>query len=214
MINDAVSKAIGSRMKRLNLEEQITAAVQKTLAATQAAPAEQAAEAPSHGEPERLNLKTIDARFKAVQEELARERQARQAAEQSATQTRLRNDLQNAFAKHAGSDNPHLQHYLNSYLGQFKVENGVTYHSRKDEFGSEEMVPLDVAAEQLFKSELKHLVPSKTPNLPPTSLARGMPMAQQQQPGQPRQGFLEQEIMHQQALGDPAIWAELYGPKK
>jgi hypothetical protein len=147
MINDAVSKAIGSRMKRLNLEEQITAAVQKTLAATQAAPAEQAAEAPSHGEPERLNLKTIDARFKAVQEELARERQARQAAEQSATQTRLRNDLQNAFAKHAGSDNPHLQHYLNSYLGQFKVENGVTYHSRKDEFGSEEMVPLDVAAE-------------------------------------------------------------------
>lgn len=212
MINDAVSKAIGARMKRLNLEEQIAAAVQKTLATSAPAQAEPA-EGQTHSDPDqRLNLKTLDSNYKALKQELERERQARQLAEQSATQTRLRSDLHSAFAKHVGADSPHLNAYLNLYANQFKVHEGTTYHLRKDEFGNEEMVPLDVAADQLFKSELKHLVPSKTPNLPPSSIARGMPMAQPgQQQGQARSGFLEQEIMHSQAMSDPALFAELYG---
>jgi len=214
MVNDAVSKAIGARMKRLNLEEQISAAVEKTLAGkTAPSPADDAGNAPAHSDPERVNLKTLDSNYKALKQELERERQARQLAEQSATQTRLRSDLHSAFAKHVGADSPHLNAYLNLYANQFKVHEGTTYHLRKDEFGNEEMVPLDVAADQLFKSELKHLVPSKTPNLPPSSIARGMPMSQPaQQQGQPRTGFLEQEIMHSQAMSDPALFAELYGP--
>jgi len=221
MINDAVSKAIGSRMKRLNLEEQINATVQKALASvvTAQAPTQaESAEVQSHGDTEqRLNLKTINSQLKAMQDELAKERQARQEAEQRAAQQKLRTDLHSAFAKHAGADNPHLPAYLTQWEGKFKVHEGETFLSRSDEYGAEELVALDMAAEQLFKNELKHLVPSKTPNLPPASIIRGMPMpSQPHQSGAPRGGFLEQEIMHAQAMSDPAVFNELYnsGVKK
>jgi len=216
MINDAVSKALGARMKRLNVEEQINAAVQKALAAvspatTQAEPAE----VQNHGDVEqRLNLKTLDARFKAMQDQIAAAERRAQEADDRAAQSKLRSDLQAAFAKHAGADNPHIPAYLNHYAGQFRVQDGSTYQLRKDEFGQEELVPLEMATEQLFKNELKHLLPTKQVNLPPTSIARGMPMAQPPQNGQARSGFLEQEILHAQAMSDPAMYAELYGAKK
>lgn len=215
MINDAVSKALGARMKRLNLEEQIAAAVQKTLAAAQSAPAQaETAQAQDHGDQEqRTNLKTLNSQMKAMQERLDAEVRARQEAESRATQVKLQSDLHGVFAKHVGADNPHLPAYLNHYAGQFRVQEGATYQLRKDEFGNDELVPLDLAAEQLFKGELKHLVPKTTPNLPPASIVRGTPIAQPGQ-GQPRAGFLEQEIMHAQAMTDPAAFAELYGAKK
>jgi len=217
MINDAVSKALGARMKRLNVEEQINAAVQKALASTIPATAQaETAEAPSHGETEqRTNLKTLNSQLKAMQERIdAAERKAKEADDRAA-QARLRSDLQAAFAKHAGADNPHLPAYLNHYAGQFRVQDGNTYQLRKDDFGNDELVPLDLAAEQLFKSELKHLIPKAQPNLPPASIVRGQPMAQSNgQQGQPRGGFLEQEIMHAQAMTDPTVFNEIYGAKK
>lgn len=216
MINDAVSKALGARMKRLNLEEQIAQSVQKALAAnapasTQAEPAQ----AQDHGDVEqRTNLKTVSSQLKAMQERIdAAERKA-QEAEARAAQEKLRSDLQTAFAKHAGADNPHLPAYLNHYATKFRVHEGATYQVGKDEFGNDELVPLDLATEQLFKGELKHLIPKTTPNLPPASIVRGQPLSQQQGQGQPRTGFLEQEIMHAQAMTDPTLFNELYGAKK
>jgi hypothetical protein len=217
LINDAVSKALGARMKRLNVEEQINAAVQKALSAVTPAPAQaDPAEVPNHGDTEqRLNLKTVNSQIKAMQEELAAERRARQEADSRATQMKMRTDLQGAFSKYAGSDNPHLPAYLNHYADKFRVHEGATYQIGKDDFGNEELVPLDMAVDHLFKNELKHLVPKNTPNLPPTSIIRGMPMpGQQPQNGQARTGFLEQEIMHAQAMTDPTVFNELYGGKK
>lgn len=217
MINDAVSKAIGSRMKRLNLEEQITAQVQKALSAVavQAPTQAEPAEGQSHGDADqRVNLKTLNSQLKAMQDRMEAAEKKAQEAEARAAQQKLRTDLHSAFAKHAGADNPHLPAYLTQWEGKFRVHEGQTYQTRRDEYGNEELVPLEMAAEQLFKSDLKHLIPSKTPNLPPASIIRGMPMTQQPQNGQPRTGFLEQEIMHAQAMSDPAVYNELYGGKK
>lgn len=211
LVNDAVSKALGARMKRLNIEEQISAVVEKTIAA-KLAPQSSEAASPTEAPPtmaegndiqsNRANLKTVDARLRQMEAELNKERQARAAAEQSAMQARLQSDLKSTFAKHAGADNPHLPAYLNHYASQFKVHEGQTYRVRKNEFGDEELVPLDVAADEMFKSELKHLVPQRSQNLPPASIARGMPFAHQASQQRAANPLLQQIGQHFAAHGD------------
>lgn len=212
LVNDTVSKAIAARMKRMNIEDQIEAAVEKALSANKAAPA---AEAPAEAgmsegtdiQTNRANLKGVASELAALKAELQKERQARSAAEQRAVQERLQADLKSTFSKHAGADNPHLDPYLNHYASQFKHHEGKTYRVRKNDFGEEEMIPLDVAAEEMFKNELKHLVPARSQNLPPASIARGMPFGHPgaQVQGQAANPLLQQIGLHFASHGDVDI---------
>lgn len=220
MINDAVSKAIGARMKRerSTLEEQIAAAVEKTLASRiMNATAEGAAPVarPAEDDEPKLNLKSLDSRFKSLQDEIAKERKARQEAEQRATQTQINAKLAATFAKHAGQDNPHLPLYIKEYAAQFKADGEQVYRVVRNEMGDEELVPLEQAASDMFAGELKHLVPAPAAQSRgglPTSAVRGMPLVNTA--GAPKRGLFEEEILHHQAMTDPALYASLYGPKK
>ncbi len=214
LVNDAVSKALGPRLKRAtsSLEEMVAARVSEALA--KIAPVEQAkVPAPvSDDEPsQKLTVRALDQRvdtqMKALQAELASERKARADAESKATQTRLRADLESHFSKHIGSDNPHLKAYLNEYAGQFQHRDGITYRVSKDEYGEDAYVPIDRAAEDLFKNELKHLVPQRSANLPPTSIARGMPFTGQGPANGKGLGIFEREVLHAQAMGNPDSYA-------
>jgi multidrug efflux pump subunit AcrA (membrane-fusion protein) len=201
MINEAVSKALGARMRRLNLDEIVAKAIEQHMPAAQSQ--QPAALMPEQNDPEKLTVKSLDAQVKAqlktLQDRLDASEKARAAAEAKAAQTRLQSDLRTSFVKHMGADNPHLDAYLNVYANKFQVREGQTYHVTQDAFGDEQIVPLDQAAESLFKGELKHLLPQKSSHLPPTSVARGMPMAagQRQSPG-----ILEREILHSMAQRD------------
>lgn len=205
MINEAVSKALGARMRRLNIEEMVTKAIEQHMPATQ--PKEIVA-TPASDEPA-TTVKALDSQTKAMYQqlktELEAERKARADAEARASQTKLQSDLRAAFAKHMGDDNPHLGVYLDAKARDFQVRDGHTYRVTKDEFGDEQIIPLDKAAEDLFKGELKHLVPQRQANLPPTSLLRGMPLASAPVPGG---GFLERTIVQGMAQRDPERAAE------
>jgi hypothetical protein len=206
MINEAVSKAIGARMRRLNIDEMVAKALeQHAFPAAVAAqkPGIAAADTSTMSDPEKLTVKTLDAQVKAqlktMQDRLDASEKARVEAETKATQTRLQSDLRTTFTKHMGADNPHLDAYLNVYANRFQVRDGQTYQVSQDAFGDEQITPLDSAAEALFKNELKHLIPAKASNLPPTSFARGMPMAPGQKQGV---GILEREILHSMSQRD------------
>lgn len=213
MINDAVSKALGARMKRLNLEETIAKSVESHLEKI-ASNAQSVGPVDTDGG--NLNLKTLDAQmkaqFKALQEKYEASERARAEAEQRASQSRLTADLNSTFARYMGADNKHLPAYLKMYQDQFRIHEGQTYRATKNQFGEEELVPLDAAAEAMFKDELKHVLPQKTTNLPSSSIARGTPMASANSE-QPRVGIFEREILHQQAMHDFDKHAELYGKK-
>lgn len=212
MVNDAVSKALGPRLKRAtsSMEEMIAARVSEALAKFAPADPPKLSEPDSDGSP-KLTVKALDQRvdtqIKALQTELASERKARADAEAKASQTRLRADLESHFAKHIGSDNPHLKAYLNEYAAQFQHREGNTYRVTKDEFGEDAYVPIDRAAEELFKNELKHLVPQRSANLPPTSIARGMPFTGQGPANGKGLGIFEREVLHAQAMGNPDAYA-------
>lgn len=215
MINDALSKALGPRLKRerSSMEEMIAAKVAEALKAS--APVDNAStEHPPEGgdiQSNKLNLKALDTRYKLLQDRVdTAERQAKEANERE-SQTRLRSDLQGAFSKYAGADNPHLPAYLNHYSSQFRHVEGQTYRVTKDDYGDEHLVPLTAAAESMFgkEGELKHLVSSKSPNLMPSSMARGMPMPASSVNQHPAMGLFEREIAHHQAMSDPAAYDAL-----
>jgi len=219
MINDALNKALGPRLKRETgkLAESVERIVQDRLSKL-VAPQDQTPANPIQPEVsadhEKLNLKTLDSRFKAIQDELMKERQARKEAEDRATQTRLKSDLSQTFAKHIGSDNPHLQAYLNMYASQFKHQDGTTYRIVKDDYGQDALVPLEQAAPEMFAGELKHLVPNAKPNLPPSSLVRGQPMPIPQQGKHPALGLFENEIARHLSVNDPDAYEQFIASAK
>lgn len=216
MINDALNKALGPRLKRETgkLAESVEKIVQARLAGL-AQPTEAATSAPMiSDEPEKVNLKTLDSRFKAMQAQIdAAEKKARDA-DARAEHTSMHSQLQNTFAKHAGQDNPHLPAYLNMYSNQFRMHEGNPYRISKNEFGEEQLTPLDQAAADMFSGELKHLVPSPSATrngLPPTSVIRGQPVPVTST-GKP--DIFAQEILHHKAMSDPDLYAALYSTKK
>lgn len=216
MIETALNKALGPRLKRetAKLSESVEKLVQGRLGAlVQPSEPTAAASVVAADEPEKLNLKTLDARFKTMQDKIdAAERKA-QEAEARAVQTRVKADLQSTFSKYAGVDNPHVPLYLDKYSTQFRVHDGKTYRAVKDEYGEEQLVPLEQAASDMFAGELKHLVPSTQPRLPSTGLVRGMPMTGNAG-GPPKLGIFEREILHAQAMSDPDLHDALYNAKK
>lgn len=215
MINDALNKALGPRLKRetTKLSESVEKIVQAKLAnliqpaeATPSGPVDESANN------EKVNLKTLDSRFKAMQDRIDAAEKKAKDADTRAEHTRMQSDLQSAFSKHAGQDNPHLPAYLNMYAGQFRVHEGQTYRVSKNEFGEEQLTPLDQAASDMFSGELKHLVPSQSNGrgLPLTSVVRGQPV-----PVTPtgKPDIFAREIMHHLAMNDPDMHANLFAKK-
>lgn len=199
LVNDVVSKAIGARMKRLNLEETIAKAVESQLEkVAQHASVDKPADQPAAngGESgERLNLKALDERYRQLEQRFQQEQKARQEAESRARDARYRSEVQAELAKHIGADNPHLKPYMATLYDvekRFGEENGQFGIKFKRDWG-EEHVPLSTGVKELIDTELKHLVQqSKVRDLPPNGagVVRGNPYqpprphGPQSQPGQ------------------------------
>jgi hypothetical protein len=218
MINDALNKALGPRLKRETgkLAESVEKIVQDRLAklvAPQAEPTATTIQADVSAE-QPLNLKTLDSRFQAMQAKIdAAERKAKEA-EDRAAQTRIKSDLQSAFGRHAGQDNPHLPLYVEKYASQFRVHEGQTYRAAKNEYGEEVYIPLEQATPELFAGELKHLAAPTRPNLPPSSLVRGQPMPVPPQGKHPALGLFENEIARHLSVNDPDAYEQFIATAK
>lgn len=210
LVNEAVSKAIGARLKRLNLEDQITAAVDKHLEkiASETAPnqqidaSKQAAPVNGGEETQRLSLKALNEQIANLTKGIEAERKRSAEAEAKARDIRRTSSVESAFAKHLGADSPHLKPYVNMYQAQFEDRDGVIGRKSVGEYGDEKFVPLDDAIGELFKGELKHLVQTNKAAAMPANGWRGavgQPMQQQAQ-GQQRANPLLMEIA--QGLND------------
>lgn len=170
LIDDAVGKALAARLPRVkNTEETIAKMVADAIAKVPpqvAAPIETTIETP-----EKLNLKTLQeqvdkerradrAAFDKLQQQLKDEREAN-------TKLRIRSDVEQHFARHLGADSKHIKPYVNEYLGQFIHKDGQTYRKGDDGYGGETLSPVDKGIDEMFKSDLGHLIPARNGGLPP-----------------------------------------------
>lgn len=202
-VNDKVHAAITEREKRSagSVEEQVAKHVADLKAkADEAAKAEDAkkAAAADGGASDKITLKSLQEQIAKQQEsfaaQLAASNKARQDAEQKARETRMRADVQSMFGARVGADNPHIKANLAAMFDIDKrfvpLDDGSTGIKFKREGGYEETMPLDKGFDELLSGELKHVVPAKAGNLPPTGF-RGIPgqpyrapqPGQQAQPG-------------------------------
>jgi hypothetical protein len=186
LVNDAVSKAIGARMKRLDLGSQIEAAVQAALSKVSPTAEKVTAQeqAGSDASPERQSLKSLTEELGRMRKQLADQQAAAESANKSAQAERVRSQLQAKFAAKLGADNPLTGTLIDSLYDVKKrivEQDGRLFVKFVDSYGGEDLKPLDEGVSALFDSEFKHLVasPSKAAGLPPASMVRGAPMGQQ-----------------------------------
>lgn len=192
LVNEAVNKAIGARMKRLDLGTQIESAVQAAIAkATPVVDGTAKPELANDGGTERLSVKALQEKFdsemKAMRSSVEAERKARADAEQRAKDTSARSELRSKLAAKMGADHPLLRTVMDSlYDAQKRVveSDGRLALKFPGQYGGEdELKSLDEGIESLFAGEFKSLVQqSRAGNLPPASMVRG----QQVQGAQPQ----------------------------
>lgn len=167
LIDESIGKALAARMPRVkNTEETIAKMVADAIAkmpSGQPAPALDAVVETS----EKLNLKTL-------QEQIASERKARldmerklQEEQAKGVQMRIRADVEQHFARHLGADSKHIKPYVNTYLDQFIHKDGQTYRKGDDGYGNESLSPVDKGIDEMFKSDLSHLIQARNGGLPP-----------------------------------------------
>jgi hypothetical protein len=217
LVNEAVNKAIGARMKRLDLGSQIEAAVQAALSKVAPVVEGQNKPEPAHeGGTEKLSSvralqEKYDNEMKAMRATVEGERTARVAAEQRAKDTSARAELRSKLAAKMGADHPMLGTVMDSLYDAKKrvVESdGRLAIKFPGQYGEDELKPLDEGIDALFTGEFKSLVQqSKAGNLPPGSVVRG----QQVQAGQrsPSRNPIYDEIASDLSTSRPDIAALL-----
>lgn len=219
LVNDAVNKALGARLKRIDLEGQITRAVETAIAKVPAASAEksqeQTAQAGSDAEPGKLSIKALQEKFdsemKAMRASLDGERKARADAEQRAKDTRARSEFHAKLAAKMGADHPMLGTLMDSL---YDVKKRVVESDGKlaikfaDQYGGEELKSLDEGVNALFENELKHLVQtSKAGSLPSAGFrGNGKPIpGMQAAKGQPQLNALDRDLIEAVAKDRPEL---------
>lgn len=219
--NEAVNKALGPRLARfedglMKRFEAFAAKQLETLASKTQVP-EAVAEASSGtaGTPavdatEKLTLKgllqQVEAEKKArldLEKKLVEERQ-------SGINNKMRSDVMAQFASKMGAESPHLKPYVNEYLSQFTHKDGGFFRKTTGEFGEESLTPLDKAVDDLFKNDLKHLLPARNAGLAPRVIpgAQGSPFLTQRPAPQPGVNPMMMEIAEGLAMAGRQDFAQ------
>lgn len=190
LVNEAVNKALGARLKRIDLEGQITKAVEAALAKATPASADKPQEHPTQpasdgAEPGKLSMKALQDQVSNLTKQLAAQQKAREEADARAKDTRARAVFREKLSAKLGADSPLLDPIMDSLYDVKKrvVENeGRLLVKFQDQWGGEELKPIDEGITALFDTELKPLVQqSKANALPPTGIrgATGSPFGAQ-----------------------------------
>lgn len=217
LINDAINKAVPGILKRALpamipqlIEAQLAAMAEKDPAPT--SPTEGAA--PANGiAGNNANLKAHEARLAQLEAKLKASEEARAAAEQNARTANLMANVEAAFSKGIGADNPALRHLVKSYAADKRFdfdENGQPGVRFKREWG-DELVPLDKGFSELLSTELKPFVPARNGSAPPSHVqGRGQPYKpQQQQAQQPGRPFFMNEVISELGKDRPELAAAI-----
>ena len=207
LINDAISRALGARLKRLdleNLDDRIAKGVDQHLTKI-AASIPDAAPKPAAGDAaagDRQTLKSLEQKLEqkwgneiaTLKKRVEDEQTARRAAEEQAIDARVRSVVEAKFAGTFGAESPLVGTLMDSLYDVKKrfirAEDGSIQVRFKGEYG-EEIVALEDGFKRLCDTELKHLVPAKTAQLPSATFQppRGTPLIPHAQPGQPVNGL-------------------------
>ncbi len=216
LVNDAVNKALGARLKRIDLEGQITKAVEAAIAKATPAAAQNAQEqttAPigNDADPGKLTMKALQDQVTNLTKQLAAQQKAAQEATAQAQDTRRRSEFQSKLAAKLGADSPHLGPLMDSLYDVRKrvVESdGRLALKFVDQWGNEELKPLEDGVNALFDGEFKHLVQaSKAGSLPPGGFrGNGKPLpGMQRVQGQPQLNALDRDLIEAVAKDRPEL---------
>ena len=173
-IDAKINKAMSNWMKRLEakipqlVEAKLEAMVQEDgPPSTPTAPSNSAPDAE-----QRLTLKSLQEQVAKLQKGIETERAARVKAEDGNRTLRVRSEVESHVLRHLGADSPNLPLVLSHFLPQFADKDGAVVRRHLDEYGQERFVAVKDAVDELFKQDLKHLLPARNGSLPP---ARVMP---------------------------------------
>jgi hypothetical protein len=185
-IDRAIKKALRKMgvFEDLNLIKTSIAQLAKTSETPAVKPTEPTPTTGNSAEGEqRTTLKSLQEQIVDLTRGIEAQKQATAAAEANARNVRIQSDVRAAFAKHLGADSLHIDPYVHSYLGQFVDKEGKTMRKAIGEYNEERLLSVADGVEDLFKTDLKHLVTpqSKAGVLPPTGVVRAMPGPGQQQ---------------------------------
>lgn len=199
LVNEAINKALGPRIRR-EFERF------EKLLADKTQPAQEQAPAPEAQPGERGSIKQLEQQLTQLKRELENKDKQRLEAEKRAEETRLMGDVTQHFARHIGADSPDLEPYVNAHKSNFRIRDGQSFFVRPNEYGEETYVPAKDAVDELFKSQLKHLVQrNKTPQLPGNANrnAQGRPMTSPSQQPQGRNAIYDTVAQHFATQGAP-----------
>lgn len=218
LVNEAVNKALGARLKRIDLEGQITRAVEAAIAKVPAQSADKPQEQPTapagnDADAGKLSMKALQEQVSNLTKQLQAQQKAAQEAEARAKDTRARAEFRAKLSAKLGADNPLLDPIMDSLYDVKKrvVESdGRLAVKFVDQFGNEDLKPIDEGVNALFESELKHLVQqSKAGNLPSAGYrpsANGKPIpGMQAAKGQPQLNPLDRDLIEAVAKDRPEL---------
>lgn len=222
LVNEAVNKALGARLKRIDLEGQITRAVEAAIAKVPAQSAHTAQEStatpPAAGDGAsdgKLSMKALQEQVSNLTKQLQAQQKAAQDAEQRARDVRARSEFQSRLAAKLGADHPMLGALMDSLYDVKKrvvEQDGRLAVKFVDQWGNEELKPLDEGVSALFDGELKPFVQqSKAGALPPAGFraASGQPLRAQQIQQQTGLNPLDAELIEAVAKDRPELAATL-----
>lgn len=193
LVNEAVNKALGARLKRIDLEGQITKAVETAIGKLQPAGerAPESTQPPGDNASDgKITMKALQEQVANLQKQLQQQQKAAQEADARARDARARAEFQGKLAARIGADHPMLSTLMDSLYDVKKRvvdQDGRLVMKFIDQWGNEELKSLDEGVSALFDGEFKHLVQSsKASQLPPSGYraANGQPIGS----GQPKPG--------------------------
>jgi hypothetical protein len=174
-VNELVNQVVGKRVKKEfsrmmeSLPTLIQGAIKEAIGQKPAdgANGQQPAPANSGEGQDRLSLKGLHEQIANLQKGIESERQARQKAEDGNRLLRIRSEVESHVLRHLGADSPNAPLVLSHFLPSFSEENGAVGRKTRDEYGTEQFVGVKDAVDEMFKQELKHLLPARNGTLPP-----------------------------------------------
>jgi hypothetical protein len=172
-----INRAITNHMKRMEAKmnasnaELIKNVITEAIAASKSDQTDAGIKASGNdaGSPDKLTLKAMEERYRALESKMAAETKSRQEAEERAIDARLRSEVRSKLA--GAIDAKYLDVAMDSLYDARKRfalgEDGQAGVKFKREGGYEDIVPLEAGIKELVSSELKHFVPAKNAGLPP-----------------------------------------------
>jgi hypothetical protein len=172
-------------------------------------------QAPSDGSNEtasgKLTMKALQDQVSNLTKQLAQQQKAAQEAQAQAQDTRRRSEFHAKLAAKMGADHPMLGTLMDSLYDVKKRvvdSDGRLAMKFVDQWGNEELKPLDEGVNALFDGELKHLVQTSKAQSLPSAGFRGMgkPIpGMQTAKGQPQINMLDRDLIEAVAKDRPEL---------